>query len=137
MTVRRAAEPPTLFRDTVQQVVPIRRSARPHRSAGVARETAPCSLCGYVRTFRRGVCRTCHRKLSDGGLEQLPDLRGRSALAWLTRREFLLAWRSTLAPEIDRLLVEVFATPLARPTDALSKITTPTPAAPAREEQSP
>jgi len=102
------------------------RPARPRPRVDAA--PAPCSLCGYPRTFRRGVCRTCHRKLSDGGLEQLPDLRSAPGLLWLSRRDYLMAWRATLPPTVDRLLVEVFAAPIARPADALSLIaTTPAP----------
>lgn len=103
-----------------------RRPGRP-RPAPDAPQAA-CSLCGYPRTFRRGVCRTCHRKLSDGGMEQLPDLRSTSGLLWLSRRDYLMAWRATLPPTVDRLLVEVFAAPISRPADALSLIaTTPAP----------
>jgi hypothetical protein len=39
-----------------------------------------------------------------------------------------MAWRATLPPTVDRLLVEVFAVPISRPADALSLIaTTPAP----------
>ena len=103
------------------------RPARPRPRVDAA--PATCLLCGYPRTFRRGVCRTCHRKLSDGGLEQFPDLRSATGLLWLSRRDYLMAWRATLPPTVDRLLVEVFAAPLARPADALSLITAPAPPA--------
>ena len=79
------------------------------------------------RTFRRGVCRTCHRKLSDGGAGATPGPTQRPGLLWLSRRDYLMAWRATLPPTVDRL-VGVFAAPIAAPADALSLIaTTPAP----------
>lgn len=107
-------------------VIPVTTAEVPRRPAQRTPAPAvPCSLCGYPRAFRRGVCRSCHRKLSDGGLEQLPDARTTRSLSWLSRREYLMAWRATLPPAMDRLLCEVFALPLTRPADALTRVLNP------------
>ena len=47
----------------------------------------PCVLCRTTPAFRRGVCRTCHRKLSECGLPLPGDgtqgRRKRSFASWL------------------------------------------------------
>lgn len=113
------------------------RPARPRPRTDAA--PAPCFFCGYPRVFRRGVCRTCHRKLSDGGLEQLPDLRSAPGLVWLSREDYVLAWLATFSPARLRTLLaaasRLLEAQIARPSDALSLITTPPPADAAPEDR--
>ena len=50
--------------------------------------TFVCALChrDSVRIYRRGLCRSCHRKLADHGLPLPPDRRSAPPLAtgaWL------------------------------------------------------
>ncbi len=52
----------------------------------MAAESPCCTLCTTSRLYRRGLCRSCHRKLSEAGIELPPANGGHPAFVqWLRR----------------------------------------------------